>query len=442
MGTVKRRVLDFDFEKVCSISLQTTNVYACLVCGKYYQGRGRGSHAYVHSVQFDHHVYLNLLTKKFYCLPDDYEIIDSSLDDIKGMLDPSFTRDEIQKLDKQPTICRTLDGKQYVAGVVGLNNLGFNDYINVVVQTLSHSSLFRNYFLLPQNYEKHSNQASSRLVSRLGTLIRKMWSSKNFKNQVSPHELLQEISLASRKKFSIGVRENPMTFISWLLNTLHKDLAGSKKRQSIVSKCFQGEVRVITSKDEIPENDSRKSNSSAKEKKTITTVSNTPFMFLSLDIPPPPLFKDEKEKTVIPQEPLFTLLSKFDGVSKHFNPHTKETKIYRITKLPNYLILHIQRFTNNLWYTEKNTTIVNFPMKSLDMSPYCDNPQEQGGCIYNLIANIRHNGTVENFWYNLHVLQKNTDKWYDIQDLIVEEAMPPLIALSEAYIQFYERVQT
>jgi len=163
-------------------------------------------------------------------------------------------------------------------------------------------------------------------------------------------------------------------------------------------------------------------------------------MFLSLDIPPPPLFKDEKGKTVIPQEPLFTLLSKFDGTTKHFSPHTKEHKIYRITKLPNYLILHIQRFTNNLWYTEKNPTIVNFPMKSLDMSPYCDNHQE--GTMYNLIANVRHNGTTTDFWYNLHLLQKSTDKWYDIQDLIVEEAMPPLIALSEAYIQFYERVDT
>jgi len=89
-------------------------------------------------------------------------------------------------------------------------------------------------------------------------------------------------------------------------------------------------------------------------------------------------------------------------------------------------------------YTEKNPTIVNFPMKNLDMSPYCDN--HMGGTVYNLLANIRHNGTTKDFWYNLHVLQKNTDKWYDIQDLIVEEAMPPLIALSEAYIQIYERV--
>lgn len=45
-------------------------------------GRGLKSHAYIHSVQLSHHVFLNLHTLKFYCLPDNYEIIDSSLEDI------------------------------------------------------------------------------------------------------------------------------------------------------------------------------------------------------------------------------------------------------------------------------------------------------------------------------------------------------------------------
>ena len=29
--------LDFDFEKCCSVTLSKNNVYACLVCGKYFQ---------------------------------------------------------------------------------------------------------------------------------------------------------------------------------------------------------------------------------------------------------------------------------------------------------------------------------------------------------------------------------------------------------------------
>lgn len=45
-------------------------------------GRGNNTHAYTHSVFEGHHVFLNLQTQKFYCLPDNYQIIDSSLDDI------------------------------------------------------------------------------------------------------------------------------------------------------------------------------------------------------------------------------------------------------------------------------------------------------------------------------------------------------------------------
>jgi len=141
-----------------------------------------------------------------------------------------------------------------------------------------------------------------------------------------------------------------MTFISWLLNTLHKDMGGSKKRSTIVSRCFQGEVYVATSKDDNIDKPKKSEHERKRDDKRMTTTTEIlPFMFLSLEIPPPPLFKDEKEKTVIPQQPLFTLLSKFDGVSQHFNPHTKETKSYRLRRLPSYLILHIQRFTNNLW---------------------------------------------------------------------------------------------
>lgn len=83
LGTIKRHLLDFDFEKLCSISLTNLNVYACLICGKYYQGRGKSTHAYFHSLEQGHHVFINLHNQKFYCLPDNYEVDDISLNDIK-----------------------------------------------------------------------------------------------------------------------------------------------------------------------------------------------------------------------------------------------------------------------------------------------------------------------------------------------------------------------
>jgi U4/U6.U5 tri-snRNP-associated protein 2 len=38
-------------------------------------------------------------------------------------------------------------------------------------------------------------------------------------------------------------------------------------------------------------------------------------------------------------------------------------KRFQILELPDYLIVHIKRFTKNRFFVEKNPTIVNFPVK-------------------------------------------------------------------------------
>jgi hypothetical protein len=38
LAEINRKLLDFDFEKLCSVSLSNLNVYGCLCCGKYFQG--------------------------------------------------------------------------------------------------------------------------------------------------------------------------------------------------------------------------------------------------------------------------------------------------------------------------------------------------------------------------------------------------------------------
>lgn len=189
---------------MCSVSLTRINVYACLVCGKYFQGRGNNTHAYTHSVSESHHVYLNLTTLKFYCLPDNYEIIDSSLDDIKFVLNPVFSPESIAALDVNVKLSRAIDGSMYMPGIVGLNNIKANDYCNVILQALSHVSPLRNYFLREDNYSKVTRppgDSSFYLVTRFGELLRKLWNPRNFKTHVSPHEMLQAVVLWSRKKF-------------------------------------------------------------------------------------------------------------------------------------------------------------------------------------------------------------------------------------------------
>ena len=121
LDTINRSVLDFDFEKLCSVTLSNINVYACLVCGKYYQGRGPKSHAYFHALEVGHHVYVNMQTKRVYVLPEGYEVKSKSLDDIKFVVDPQLARKEVMQLDSEARDAWDLSGKKYRPGTITLS---------------------------------------------------------------------------------------------------------------------------------------------------------------------------------------------------------------------------------------------------------------------------------------------------------------------------------
>lgn len=142
---------------------------------------------------------------------------------------------------------------------------------------------------------------------------------------------------------------------------------------------------------------------------------------------------DSQGAAVIPQIPLFELLKKYDGrtwtdkiigsssvsggggvvnsdgtgnsndipavTSDRSGPVRKQ---YIIRKLPNYLVFHLKRFSQDGFgfAEEKNSTIVTFPVKNLEMKDYYqplsppDSVNESSGSTivtkYDLIANICH----------------------------------------------------
>lgn len=408
LDTVNRGVLDFDFEKLCSVSLSNINVYACLVCGKYFQGRGPKSHAYFHSLEDNHHVYINMGTKKVYVLPEGYEVQSKSLEDIKYVVDPVFTKSEVVKLDKEVHDAWDLSGTRYrpgktnplspmrhvriliCAGFVGMNNIKANDYLNVVVQLLAHVHPIRNFFLL----HEFPTPGTPELALRFSTLVRKLWNPKAFRSHVSPHELLQEIAMRSSKRFTLSQQSDPVEFLSWFLNNLHLSLGGSKKPSStptsVVQAAFQGQLRI--------ESQAITAHSDTQNARLVFTESGdiksqvTPFQILTLDLPPTPLFQSANRESIIPQVPLTTLLNKYNG------REASEKMAHRVRHrllhpLPPFLFFHIKRFSKNRFVSERNPTIVTFPSpRSLDMSPYVEpNPSicpPSEPILYDLVANI------------------------------------------------------
>ena len=453
LDTIDRQALDFDMDKVCSVTLTTMNVYCCLVCGKFFQGRGTQTPAYTHSVQAGHFVWIHLQSAKTYCLPDGYEIHDSALNDVKHCLQPTFSAREIALLDQNKTLSRDIHGVAYLPGFIGLNNVMQADYVNVILHALSHIQPLRDFFLQPVNYA----DTRSSLVRKFGELLRKMWSPGNFKSVLSPQELINDISVGGKDKVVLrgGHQTECIELWNWLVGELAQGLAGEAPpaaADSIFSQSFSGLVELSETR-------------TAADGTETSSSKSVGFKYLSLPIPPPPLFRDAEGGLIIPQVPIFDLLRKFDGetCTEEIVKGVTIRKKYRLRKLPRYLVFNLDRKGKNNFSTsaadaDKNRTIVTFPAKNLEMRDYfnpgggaCEGPTK-----YNLVANVcyRHadaanqksitigaqsgaatvtkkaksdkgaaekNAALGSFL--VHVHNKATDQWFEMQDLNVTEIL-------------------
>ena len=144
------------------------------------------------------------------------------------------------------------------------------------------------------------------------------------------------------------------------------------------------------------------------------------------------------------QVSLYNILSKFNGVEEKEYKTYKDNflKRFELIQLPRFIILYIKRFTKNTFFVEKNPTIVNFPVKSIEFGDLLSEEvkaKHTEGTTYDLMANIVHDGKPEGGSYKAHVLHKGSGKWYEMADLYCQEILPQMITLTEAYIQVYER---
>jgi U4/U6.U5 tri-snRNP-associated protein 2 len=130
--------------------------------------------------------------------------------------------------------------------------------------------------------------------------------------------------------------------------TFLEDLQGEIE-VTTYSKSSNGNHSSSTNRDE---NDQSQLSQQQMEEQQMTssawtsTTTRTPFLFLSLEIPPCPLFRDSQGGAIIPQIPIFEILKKYDGetLTDHISAATGHVrKKYKVIRLPKYLILHLDR---------------------------------------------------------------------------------------------------
>jgi U4/U6.U5 tri-snRNP-associated protein 2 len=108
---------------------------------------------------------------------------------------------------------RSLEGVQFTAGNVGLNDLKNTSFANVIIQLLSRVKPIRNHCLLEKTETEIGGKTPREVASlKLGELVRKLWNPVNFKGHVSPVEFIEAVSVASAGKFKCDIKSADAKF--------------------------------------------------------------------------------------------------------------------------------------------------------------------------------------------------------------------------------------
>uniref|UniRef100_A0A914LJW5 ubiquitinyl hydrolase 1 n=1 Tax=Meloidogyne incognita TaxID=6306 RepID=A0A914LJW5_MELIC len=224
-----------------------------------------------------------------------------------------------------------------------------------------------------------------------------------------------------------------------VLNTLHMALNGTGKNFLFNSlPNFRGRMRQYMRK-VLPvdaSDESRRTLSETEEYRE--QVKELPFLSLALDLPPAPLYLDERMQNIIPQVPLAQLLTKFNGVTEKEYKTYKDNfiKRFELLHLPEYLIITYDRF-------HKNQCNVDFYDSLAE-----DVRDKHKYTTYDLISNVVHDGkpqtqankgdiAVDIGRYRVQLVHEGTSKWFELEDLHVKEILPQTITLAESYIQIW-----
>ncbi|SCU78734.1 LADA_0A07228g1_1 [Lachancea dasiensis] len=427
LDEVDLKKLDIDRERVCSITLSPLNVYACLKCGKFLQGRKENSVAFQHSIQEDHHAFMNLHTGKAYILPENYQLGDNPLlERIRLFIAPSYTPQQISEL---PVQCFDIFNNAYWTGLVRLNDNNNSSHITVALQLIARIPPIRDFLLLTA-----SDKFEDELLNRLSLLIKRIWSSHLLKCHLSPHEILHHLSLTNSSLLTPKNTPEPKDIFLWIINRLFGAAPAMKK---LLSKEMRGELFSLTQ--EVPRHDNQQEDTKSLEN-SHTTRRKIKFWTLTLDLPPMPLFKDGFDTNSIPQVRLEDLLTKFNGVEK---AQTKQGTIaLSLSKLPRLLILHINRFNRAVEcpIKNRNQTIVKLP-----------SILKVKGSKFKLIAIISHKGVrgtysdeteldQESQW-SIIVYEKSLEEWFEVNDKSITIKEKELLFLEESCIQVWEAME-
>ncbi|XP_026954437.1 ubiquitin carboxyl-terminal hydrolase 4 isoform X3 [Sagmatias obliquidens] len=153
----------------------------------------------------------------------------------------------------------------------------------------------------------------------------------------------------------------------------------------------------------------------------------------------------KKKKTAVALRDCIELFTTMETLGEHdpwycpnCKKHQQATKKFDLWSLPKILVVHLKRFSYNRYWRDKLDTVVEFPVRALNMSEFvCDLSARP--YVYDLIAVSNHYGAMGVGHYTAYAKNKLNGKWYYFDDSSVSLASEDQIVTKAAYVLFYQR---
>ncbi|NXU60290.1 UBP4 hydrolase, partial [Horornis vulcanius] len=153
----------------------------------------------------------------------------------------------------------------------------------------------------------------------------------------------------------------------------------------------------------------------------------------------------QKKKAVVALRDCIELFTTMETLGEHdpwycpnCKKHQQATKKFDLWSLPRILVVHLKRFSYSRYWRDKLDTVVEFPIRGLNMSEFVCDPRA-GSYVYDLIAVSNHYGAMGVGHYTAYAKNKVNNKWYHFDDSSVSVASEDQIVTKAAYVLFYQR---